>query len=486
MKDRCRYRGKFRGAGHSKCNLNYKVPKDILIIIHNASYDPHFIINQLAEEFKGELNCIGDNMEKYITFSVPIKKECDDGKTITRKLRFTDSFRFMSTSLSELVDNMSGIFNSIECKSCIEKIKINLECCFVGLKNNRLIYKCKERKEECQRPINELIEKFPGIYQFCYGDLNKFVLLLRKGAYTYEYMDSWEKFEENTLPPKEAFYSNSNLEDISDEDYAHAQKVWNVFEIKNLGEYHNLYVQSDTLLLADVYENFRNMCLDKYELDPSYFVSAPGLTWQACLKKTRVKLELITDYDMILMIEKGIRGGIFQATHSYVKANNKYMKNYNKNIESSYIEYLQANNLYGWAMSQKLPVNGFKWVKQKKILKFNEDFIKNYDENSNKGHFLEVDIDYPKELFNLHKDVPFLPESKKVNKVEKLIFSIEGKKKYVIHIRALKQALNHGLKLKKVHRIIHFKQKAWLKVYIDMNTELRRKVKNQLKKISLS
>ena len=126
-----------------------------------------------------------------------------------------------------------------------------------------------------------------------------------------------------------------------------AQKVWDVFEIKNGGQYHHLYGQSDTLLLADVFENFRNMCLDIYGLDPAYFVSAPGLAWQACLKKTEVKLELLTDYDMILMIEKGIRGGICQATHRYAKANNKYMKNYNKNIESSYIEYLDVNNLYG-------------------------------------------------------------------------------------------------------------------------------------------
>ena len=301
-------------------------------------------------------------MEKYVTFSVPVQKYCDNGKPVTHKLRFIDSFRFMSNSLSELVDNMSGIFNSIECKSCIEKIKINSECCFVGLKNNRLIYRCKECKEEWKRPINELIEKFPSIYQFYNRNLNKFVMLLRKGVYPYEYMDSWEKFNETALPPKKDFYSNLNLEDISDEDYAHAQKVWDVFEIKNLGEYHDLYVQSDTLLLADVYENVRK-CLDKYELDPPYFMSAPGLAWQACLKKTGVKSELLIDYDMILMIEKGIRGGICQATHRYAKANNKYMKNYDKNIESSYIEYLDANNLYGLAMSQKLPINGFEWVK---------------------------------------------------------------------------------------------------------------------------
>ena len=161
------------------------------------------------------------------------------------------------------------------------------------------------------------------------------------------------------------------------------------------------------------------MFLDKYRLDPVYFVSATGLAWEACLKKTGVKLVLLTDYDMILMIEKGIRGGICQATHRYAKANNKHMKNYDKNIESSYIEYLDANNLYGWAMSQKLLTNGLKRAED--LLQFNENFIKNYDESSDIGYFLEVDIDYLKRLFNLHKDLPFLPERKRVEKVEKLI-----------------------------------------------------------------
>ena len=162
------------------------------------------------------------------------------------------------------------------------------------------------------------------------------------------------------------------------------------------------------------------------------------------------------------------------------------MKNYNKNIESSYIQYVDANNLYGWAMPQKLPVNDLKWVKQEDLSQFNEDFIKSCDENGNTGYFLEVDIDYPKELFDLHKDLPFLPESKKVNKVENLICDIEDKKKYVIHIKDLKQALNNELRLKKVHRIIQFKQKACLKTYIDMNTELRKNAKMNLRKISLN
>ena len=371
VKDHCHYTGKFRGAAHSNCNLNYKVQKEIPKIILNASYDIHFITNQLAIEFKGELNCIGDNMEKYITFFVPIKKECGNNETITYKLKFIDSFRFMPTSLSELADNTSRIFNSIECKSYIEKIKINSECCFVGLKNNKFIYECKKCKKEWKRPLNKLSENFPSVYQFCEGDLNRFVLSLQKSVYPYEYMDSWEKFNETALPPKKDFHSNLNLENISDEDYVHAQKVWDVSKIKNLGQYHDLYVKTDTSLLADIFENFRNMCLNIHELDPVYFASASGLAWQACLKKTKLELELLTDYDMMLMTEKGIRGGICQASQSYVKANNPYMKKYDKKIESSYLQYSDANNLYGWAMSQKLPVNDFKWVKKEKLSKFN-------------------------------------------------------------------------------------------------------------------
>ena len=154
---------------------------------------------------------------------------------------------------------------------------------------------------------------------------------------------------------KKAFNSKLNLEDSTDEDYTHYKKVLKELGLKNLGEYHDLYVQCDTLLFPDVFENFRNKGIGIYKLDPAHFLSAPGLAWQACLKKTGVKLELLTDYDMLLMVEGGIRGGMCQAIHRYAKANNKHMKNYDKNIESLYLTYLDANNLYGWAMSQKLP-----------------------------------------------------------------------------------------------------------------------------------
>ena len=186
------------------------------------------------------------------------------------------------------------------------------------------------------------------------------------------------------------------MEDIVDEDYAHAQKVWEVFEIRNVGEYHDLYIQSDTILIADVFENFRDKCIDIYELDPVHLVSATGLAWYDCFKKTGVELELLTDNDILLMVEEEIRCGMCQAVYRYGKVNNKYMKNYDKSIESSYTMYLDANKFYGWAMSQKRSVNGFKWVKD--LSKFNESLVKCYDENSDKWHILEVDGDYPKEL----------------------------------------------------------------------------------------
>ena len=195
-------------------------------------------------------------------------------------------------------------------------------------------------------------------------------------------------------------------------------------------------------------------------------------------KKTNINLELLTVYDMLLMVEEGIKGGICHSIHRHARANNKYMKNYDKNEESLYVQYLDAKNLYGWGMSQKLPVNGFKWVNNE----INEEFIKNYDENSDKGYILEVDVKYPRNLHDLHSDLSFLPKRMKIDKYKKLVCNLRNKKKYVVHINSLKQALNHGLKLKKVHRIIEFNQEAWLKPYIDMNTELRKLAKNDFQK----
>ena len=371
VRDHCHFTGKYGGAAHNMCNLTYKIPKIIPVIFQNGStYDYHFIIKELACEFDAYFECLGENTEKYITFSVPIKKKIENkNMDITYKIKFIDSFRFMATSLSKLVDNLTDNIHNDKCIKC----KSNL--CFVRAINEKLIFKCIDCEKEYEKEFNkELLERFANTYKFCDNDLNKFLMLLRKGVYPYEYIDGWDKFNEKIIPSKELFHSNLTLENISETDYAHANNVFKKFNINKLGEFHDLYVRSDTLLLADIFENFRQSCLQNYELDPANFVSLPGLAWQACLKKTNVELELLTDYDMLLMVEEGIRGGIYHAMQRYAKANNKYMKDYDRKKKSSYIQYLDANNLYGKAMTEKLPVRGFRWMDD--ISKIDEDFVK--------------------------------------------------------------------------------------------------------------
>ena len=352
----------------------------------------------------------------------------------------------MSFSLSSLVDNLSEI-NNKDCKKCMERKKSNSKCDYIKFKNNRLAYRCKECNDKSYRSINDLIKMFPNTYQFINKDLNKFILLLRKGVYPYDYMDSWKRLNETSLPDKKSFYNKLNLKDSTSRVYMHAQKVCEVFKIKNLGEYHDLYVQSDTILLADVFVSFRYKYLEIYKLDSAHFLSALRLSWMTCLKKARVKLELLTDNDMLMMFEKGIRGGICNAIYRYAKANNKYMKNYGKNIKPSFLMYLDANNLHGWEMLKKLPTGNFKWIQKHDPFKFNEEFIKHYDENSDKGYLFEVDVEYPKYLYKFHSDLPFLPERTKINNYSKLICHLQNKNNYILHINALKQALNNGLVL---------------------------------------
>ena len=244
--------------------------------------------------------------------------------------------RSMIASLSQSIDKVSEIhkkISRIDKKEPEKKFIDSMKSAMASLSQS--IDKVSEIDKEISQI--ELNEKFSNVYKFCSGDLNKFSLLLRKGVYPYEYMDSWKKFNETELPDKESFYSKLNKEGITDEDYAHAQKVWNTFGIKNMGECHDLYVQSDTLLLAHVFENFRDKCIEEYELDPAHFLSAPGLAWQDCLKKTEVKLELLTDNNMLMISEDGIRGGMCQAVCRCAEANNKYMNNYDENKESSFL-----------------------------------------------------------------------------------------------------------------------------------------------------
>ena len=320
----------------------------------------------------------------------------------------------------------------------------------------------------------------------------KLSLMLQKGVYPNDFMDSFEKF-------KEHFYSILNDQHITNDEYNHAKKVWKTFNIKIMGEYHDLYLTSDVLLLADVFENFRKTCLQYYKLDPCHFFTSPGLSWDAMLKMTYIKLELMTDVDMFQFIQKGMRGGVSYIANRYGKAHNKYMKDYDEKAPSKYIMYLDANNLYGWAMSQYLPTGNFRWMTDKEISKID---LAKYKENGKKGLILEVDLEYPRELHSLHNDYPVAPEKAKVSNnmlsgyckriaekynisiglVRKLIPTLKDKKEYVLHYRNLQLYIDLGLKIKKIHRVLEFNQSPWLKQYIDFNTEKRKQAKNSFEK----
>ena len=280
IKVNCHYTGIYRGAAPLLCNLRYGIPSYIPVIFHYlAGYDADLFLRELAKYTTG-MAVIAKNMEDYISFSIKVEvnKYIDKNSNEQMKemeLRFIDSIKFMSSSFDSLVNNLARGGHE-----------------FWGFEN----YNDHQRE-----------------------------LLIRKGIYPYEYMDSWDKFEEAGLPSMEKFYSNLNMSGVSDRDYEHACWVWREFGIRNMGEYHDLYLKTDVVLLANVFESFRRVCLENYGLHPSHFCTAPGLAWKACLKKTGVKLKLSLDPDMLLMFKRGIRGGIMQSIHRWAAANNPYM-----------------------------------------------------------------------------------------------------------------------------------------------------------------
>ena len=274
--------------------------------------------------------------------------------------------------------------------------------------------------------------------------------------------------------------------------------MWEEFECKTFGEYHDLYLKTDVCLLADVFENFTSICLQQYGLDPAHYFSSPGLSWDALLKKkTNVNLELLTDVDMHLFIERGTRGGISMVSKGFAKANNPYVKDYDPNKPTTYTQYLDENNLYGWAMSKALPKGGFKWLKTMPT----EKEILSKKENAKQGWILEVDLEYPTELHNSHDAYLLAPEKKKIKREwmseyqrkladelkvdmneEKLVLTLKDKKNYVLHYKNLQQYLKLGMKLKKVHRTLDYDQECWMEPYVQMNTEFRKQAKNDFEK----
>uniref|UniRef100_A0A2S2PFU4 DNA-directed DNA polymerase n=1 Tax=Schizaphis graminum TaxID=13262 RepID=A0A2S2PFU4_SCHGA len=426
--------GFYRGASHYICAQKNKVPRFIPVFFHNFSgYDSHLIVKELGND-NDSIKLIASTEEKYISFSKEVEYKDYRNKKRYIELRFLDSYRFQLSSLSELAKNM---------KLCKFKVL------------NKWFNNVVPEK------LSELERKY------------LFRLLTKKLAFPYEYMSSSDKYKETKLPSKESFYNYLNNEHISDGEYHYAEEIWRYFSIKNMKEFNMLYNTIDVLLLADIMEYFRETALNIYELDPVWYYTTPGFAWDCMLKTTKQKIELLRDVDMLLMFERAKRGGISQCSNRYSKANNKYMgKKYIEFDKSSFIQYVDANNLYGYAMSQFLPYGGFEWMDPEY---YSVDKILEIKKNQKKGFLFEVYLSYPVELHEKHNDLPYCPENIiGSQKLPKLLTTLYDKKNYILHYLNLQQALKAGLKLEKVHRVIQFDQSDWMKVYIDKNTNLRK------------
>ena len=450
--DHCHLTGLSRGVSHNHCNLQLKYkgrPSKsddkfegyvVPVIFHNLrGYDSHLILKQYKRSLfpDKEIACIPNNMEKYVSFSIG-------------NLRFIDSYQFMGESLEKLVSNLPK-------------------------------------------------DDFKHMIMNC--SVDKLHLLLRKGVFPYEYWDSPTRFDERLLPPPEAFYSRLTDEEISDEDYEHAQKVWKTFNIETLADYHDLYLKCDVLLLADVFENFRSTCVKYYKLDPAHYYTAPGLAWDAMLKMTNTRLELMVERELHDVIDKGVRGGICCISRKCATANNKYIpEDYNSHEPSKFIVFLDANGLYATAMSEPLPTGNLRFLDEQSSSTFN---FMSVPDDSPIGYILEVDLEYADSLHDLHNDYPLCPENtdilpedlspytKKnlaqklgisIKKSRKLVCNLKSKSKYVIHYRNLKLYVQLGLVVTKIHRVISFEQSCWMKPYVDFNMQMRKHAKSEFEK----
>jgi hypothetical protein len=425
VRDHCHLTGKYRGAAHSQCNLKLQVSRFLPVFFHNLSgYDCHLFIKELCKT-PGDVKLIPKSMEKYISFTKYVilndTNECFP-------LRFVDSFKFLGSSLDNLAKSM----------------------------NRSDFY-------HLQKSVT---------------DANQFELLLRKGIYPYEHMKTWQSYEEKKLPHQDKFFSSITNEVISETQYQHAKLIWDTFKIKDMGQYTDLYLKTDVMLLTDIFEHFRKTSKTHYKLDPAFYLTLPSLSYDAMLLNTGITLELLHDFEMVRMIQSGIRGGICLCSNRYAEANNMYIDDYDTSKQDSYIVYIDCNNLYGFSMCQYLPYSGFQWLNENEIDSFQ---VMEISDDGLFGYILEVDIHYPDYLHTSHNDLPFCAE-KMVPPggiMEKLVPNLHNKYNYVIHYVHLKTCLKHGLELKKIHRIIKFKQSQFLKQYIDLNTDLRKKAVSQ-------
>lgn len=429
--------GKYRGAAHNKCNINYYANRYLPVVMHNLrGYDGHLIIKNAYKIMQSldkntNIGAIPNSYEKFMSINIG-------------DVKFIDSCQFMASSLEKLAENLYDP-----------------------------VIKYKNFKH---------MRKF-------YGD--KMDLLCKKGHYPYEWVDSDEKLNHEGLPPIDKFYSKLHQKGISEKEYKHALKVYKELDCKTFKDYHDAYLKTDVLLLADVFENFRKTCHDNYGLDPANYISAPGLSWDALLLKTGIELELITDLEIMDMVERQKRGGLcFVGSKRYAQANNKYLETYDRSKPSTYLMYWDANNLYGWAMSQYLPYKNLKLINNALL----GDILQTADD-SEIGYIIECDLYFPPEIHDKLKEFVPAPETltpdiewfseyqiatgEKIGVINngkyrgsnKLVPHLFEHKNYVIHYRNLKFIVDLGVEVRAVHKVLSFEQSPWMKPYIDFNTD---------------
>ena len=468
--------GYYIGAAHDECNRKRRVVYDIPVFFHNfRGYDSHLIVTAMsnAQYRTRGIEVIGQNMERYMQVKWGTN------------LVFRDSFMFLTSSLESLVQSLR---------------------------------KTDEHKFTHLESL--MTTRYPNA---------DYKLLLRKGVFPYEYLSSFDKFNDHELPPRESFFSTLRGEECSQEDYDYAQRVWTAFGCRTFEDYLKLYLASDVCQLADVFQNFRSMCSGNYDLDPAYFVSAPQLAWNSMLKMQNLELELISDPEMYRMIQPNIRGGICHASGRYARANNKYMGAlYRPNEPESFIMYIDATNLYGYAMSQELPFSDFEWLTEAQhreaeaaltsddwlvTLRFLNSKARYFAELAravdavgpldpplrtdiklDTAYIFEVDLEYPANIHDRDDDYPLAPElleiktemlSEKQLRLRrlyygdsepfsrKLVCSLLPKKHYVVYSETLKFYLERGMKVTKLHRGMRFETRACLADYIKFNTDKR-------------
>jgi hypothetical protein len=426
VRDHNHYNGLYRGASHNTCNMLAAKPNFAPLFFHNLSgYDGHIIIKKLIDQ---TVKILAKSAEEYISFQIG-------------SIRFLDSLRFFQNSLENVCNSTSP-----------DDLKI-------------------------------LRKYYPDKYE----------LISKKGIFPYDYITSHEIYKESQLPPKEKFHSTlksanlckeGNCECITEKEYEHALTVFKEFNCRNIGDYNDVYNWSDTIILADCFEKFRQINLNIHNIDPCYCYSTPGLTWQCGLKYTNISLDYIYNKEILEIIENGIRGGVCgNMGLRYMKANNKYLPDYNPNLGTNYLLYIDKNNLYGCSQSQYFPYKDLRLLSDEEI-KFLD--IMQVSDDSEVGYLLECDLVYPEEIKPKTQNFPFAPEKMKIDysklspyqklfkgksvTSEKLVCNQYDKKNYILHYRMLKFYLRHGMKLKKIHRVISFKQAKWLEPYIRFNT----------------